>query len=188
MYAPLADAVIARPSPNRGYGRAIPRRRAVTWHISQGSLASTLDWLCNPRSDASANFVIGRAGELYELVPPDEAAWAHGKTCDPDLSNPIIAQTVNARVNPNLVAISIECVGYSGYGHTGSLTQPQADALQRLTAWCCLHYRLTCDRTHVLGHYQWDSCTRHDCPGFAPEEWREWIARAASLCYLWRGW
>lgn len=185
---PYIGRIIQRPSPNYGYPGASPIWRAVTWHISQGSLESTLDWLCDPASDASAHYVIARDGEIYQLVDLENAAWAQGKVDKPDLGNPIVRQTVEAGVNPNLRSYSIECVGYSQYGHAGALTVDQALALQRVTAYLCWHGRLSADRTHILGHYQWDDVTRPYCPGYAPEEWIEWIARVRSLCLLWRGW
>lgn len=188
VWAPLADEVVFRPSPNYGYGDAKPRWRAVTWHITEGSLDSTLAWLTNPASDASAHIVIGRDGALYNLVPLAEAAWAHGRVCRPDYKNPIVEQTVEAGINPNLVAYSIECVGQSSWGSGGSLTVPQALALQRVTAYLCWRSGLSADRTHILGHYQWDSCSRSGCPGFSTAEWAVWVARVKALTELWRGW
>jgi len=188
VWEPLADDIQFAPSPNFGYGGLMPWFRAVTWHISQGSLEATLSWLRNPASQASAHLVIARDGTIYNLVSLREAAWANGKVAEPDLTNPIVEQTVLSRVNPNLRTYSIECVGYSTYGRGGSLTTAQAGSLQRATAYLCWRSHLNCDRTHILGHYQWDSVTRHDCPGFSPQEWRDWIANAARLCHKWRGW
>lgn len=187
-YAPLADEIISKPSPNYGYDGAVPRWRAVTWHIAEGSLDATLGWLCDPASQASAHFVVARDGTLYQLVGLDVPAWCQGHIASPDLNNPIVAQTVAAGLNPNLVSYSIECIGYTGHGQAGSLTVAQALALQRITAYLCNRSKLTVDRTHILGHYQWDSVTRPNCPGFAPMEWANWIARTRALCALWRGW
>lgn len=185
---PLADFIHGDPSPNYGGYGAPFRARAVTWHIAEGSLDGTLSWLTDPRSSASAHVVIARDGAIFNLVSLDEPAWCQGGVCQPDVSNPIVRETVEGKINPNLVSYSIECVGYSKYGAPGALTQPQSDALIRVTALLCYHGRLTCDRTHVLGHYQWDSCTRSGCPGYSREEWTTWIARAAALTHLWRGW
>lgn len=188
VWEPLADQIHFAPSPNYGYNGQMPYFRAVTWHISEGDLDATLSWLRNPISLASAHIVIARNGDLYSLVPLKEPAWAQGGVHNPDMTNPIIAQTVNAGVNPNLRSYSIECVGMSSYGRGGALTTPQALALQRVTAYLCWRSHLTCDRTHILGHYQWDSVNRPNCPGHAEWEYRLWIARAAELCKLWRGW
>lgn len=187
-WPPLADHIEYVPSPNKGYGDVKPRWRAVTWHIAEGSLNGTIDWLCSPQSQASSHVVIGRNGEIFNLVPLGEAAWCQGRVDTPDLSNPIIRQTVAAKLNPNLVSFSIECVGYSTWGRGGSLTDPQRGALERVTAYLCYRAKLTADRVHILGHNQWDSRNRWGCPGFSPAEWGDMVARVAALTHLWRGW
>ena len=187
-WAPLPDPIIHRPSPNYGYAGAKPRWRAVTWHITDGDLEATLSWLTAPVSQASAHIVVARDGSLYNLVPLDQPAWAQGNVCRPDRSNPIVDQTVQADINPNLVSYSIECVGYSRHGVSGALTSVQSDALTRITAYLCWRSRLTADRTHILGHYQWDGCTRSECPGYSRDEWATWVGRVHALCLLWRGW
>ena len=185
---PLVDIIHYRPSPNHGYDGAKPRWRAVTWHIAEGSLDGTLSWLTSPQSQASAHVVIARDGTIYNLVDLDEPAWCQGLLCQADTRNPIVAQTSHSGINPNLVSYSIECVGYSDWGRPGALTEAQRDALVRVTAYLCYRSRLSANRTHVLGHYQWDSCTRAGCPGYSLGEWSEWIARVRNLCLLWRGW
>lgn len=187
-WRPLADPIIEHPSPNYGYPGETVRWRAVTWHITEGALGGTLSWLCDPSSNASAHFVVARDGSIYHLVDLDQAAWAQGRAVMSDLSNPIIRQTVDAGINPNLRSYSIECVGLSSWGKGGSLTQPQSDALIRLTAFLCLRSKLTADRTHIIGHYQWDGVGRAGCPGFSFPEWQEWIGRVRALALFWRGW
>lgn len=187
-WSPLADTINVLHSPNFGYPGKRPSWRAVTWHIAEGTLDGTLSWLTSPLSEASAHVVIGRAGEIYSLVALDEAAWCQGGKCDSDRDNPIVMQTVDAGKNPNLVSYSIECVGYSSHGHGGSLTEAQAGALVRVTAYLCRRSRLSADRTHILRHSQWDACTRGGCPGFSTAEMDALVARVHALCLLWRGW
>lgn len=188
QWLPLADRIIPYPTLNKGYPGRVPHWRAVTWHISEGSLDSTLSWLTEPVSQASAHVVIGRAGEIYNLVPLDEASWNQGIVADPDLANPIVKQTVEARENPNLVSYGIECVGQSSWGHGGSLTRDQASTLVKVTAYLCLRSRLTVDATHILRHSQWDGRNRSGCPGFSDAEYREYVSRAHELALFWRGW
>src|SRR6185437_5940701 len=188
MWAPLADHIIDYPSPNYGYSGMDVLWRAVTWHIAEGTLDGTLSWLTSPASEASAHIVIARDGTIYNLVPLIKPAWAQGRMLMPDVSNPIVREVYDAGINPNRRSLSIECVGYSSWVKGGSLTQPQADALIRVTAYMCYRWKLSADRTHILGHYQWDSVTRSGCPGYSSEEWREWVGRVRALCLLWRGW
>lgn len=188
QWPPLADNIIPYYSDNLGYDGKVPNWRAVTWHIADGTLEGTLSWLTSPVSQASAHVVIGRAGEIYNLVPLDEAAWAQGNRCNPDRHRAVIDQTDAAGVNPNLVSYSIECVGYSTYGKPGALTSPQLDALIRVTAYMCLRSHLTADKDHIFRHAQWDSCTRPNCPGYSVDEFNAWVARVRALTMLWRGW
>jgi N-acetyl-anhydromuramyl-L-alanine amidase AmpD len=187
-WSPLADVINHRPSPNYGYGSLKPNWRAVTWHIADGGLEGTLDWLTSQASQSSAHVVIGRNAEIYSLVPLTKPAWCQGNVCSADIRNPIIAQTTHSGLNPNLVSYSIECVGYSKHGRPGALTDVQAAALVRVTAYLCYRSRLTADRTHILGHCQWDGCTRSECPGYSLGEWSAWVEAVRQLCLLWRGW
>src|SRR5690242_21946835 len=95
---PLADMIQSRPSPNYGYFGERPSWRAVTWHISEGSLDGTLSWLTSPASQASAHVVIARDGTIYNLVSLDEPAWAQGNICSPDVKNPIVLDTVQREI------------------------------------------------------------------------------------------
>lgn len=187
-WTPLADEIHFRPSPNHGYGSARFTPRAITWHIAEGGLDGTLSWLTSPASNASAHLVIARDGKVFSLVPLREAAWCQGDVCRPNLDQPIVQQTHDAGLNPNLVSYSIECIGFSQFGHSGALTAAQAAALQRVTAYLCWRSGLSADKAHILRHSEWNSCTRGGCPGYSAEEYTDWVARVAALTQLWRGW
>ncbi len=177
--------VTSKPSPNRGYNGAAYKPEAVVWHITAGSGASAVSWLTSPASNASANYVILESGERVELVNPeagpDGAAWANGDVQKPDLSNALIAGWVRAGVNPNLKVVSIEHAGMSSAGKGGSLTPAQIEATVRLTAWLCQRFGIAPDQDHILGHYQINDVTRHNCPGFSAAEWSSWVGRIAAL-------
>lgn len=176
------------PSPNRGGYQGRRRVRCVTWHITEGGKDASIEWLRNPISAASANFVLDRDGGVTCLVPPGETAWSNGIVQNPDRTRRVIQETVAAGVNPNLVTVSIECVGNSSHGMGGSLTQQQAAMLVQLTAWLCCRFGLSADRAHIFGHYQWDGVTRAGCPGFSAAEWERWIADVATVTHEKRGW
>lgn len=178
-------AVTSRPSPNHGYPGAAYRPEAIVWHISQGSGASAVNWLANPASNASSNYVVVENGEIVELVNPeggaDGAAWANGDVKKPDLSNALIAGWVKAGVNPNLRTVSIEHAGMTSNNHGGSLTPAQVAATIRLTAWLCARFGIAPDQDHILGHYQINDVDRHYCPGFSAAEWSAWVGQVAAL-------
>ncbi len=185
IVAPSKPTVTSKPSPNCGYSGAAYVPQAITDHITEGSGASAVSWLTNPASSASANYVIKESGETVELVNPENgangAAWANGNYNQPDMSNPLIAGWVKAGINGNLRVISIEHAGNTSYGKGGSLTPAQVAASVRLKAWLCQRFGITPDRTHLLGHYQFDCVTRQNCPGWSDAEWASMVAQVAAL-------
>jgi N-acetyl-anhydromuramyl-L-alanine amidase AmpD len=185
MPTPSKPVVVSTPSPNHGYDGAAFVPQAVVWHITQGASQPSIDWLCNPASDASANYVIRENGQIVELVNPDAgpqgAAWANGIVNHPDTGNALVASWVAAGINPNLRSVSIEHAGFTSNNHGGSLTAAQVDATVRLTAWLCAHFGIAPDQEHILGHYQLDDVNRHYCPGFSAAEWAAWLDRVAAL-------
>jgi len=71
--------VIDAPSPNCG-----PRRDGmapgliVLHYTAMDSAERARDWLCDPRSEVSAHYLIGRDGRLWRLVGEDLRAWHAG--------------------------------------------------------------------------------------------------------------
>src|SRR5258705_541356 len=49
--------------------------RFIVIHVTEGSFPGTVAWLQDPRAHASANFVVGRQGEVQQLVPLHDIAW-----------------------------------------------------------------------------------------------------------------
>lgn len=166
-------------SPNFG-GYSTPRHvEAWCVHITDGS--NSLGWLCNPVSQASANYLLSRNGYLYELVPPDIAPWTNGDVQAPDMANPLIAGWVRSGVNCNTKTLTVECEGYTTSWQPGALTDAQEYVLVWLLAWGCAAYLLPPDATHIIRHQQLNNVTRHNCPGFSAEEWTGYIAATAAL-------
>jgi len=52
----------------------------IVLHATVGSFDSSIDWLCNPASRVSINYLIDRSGATYQLVPDSEAAWHAGRS------------------------------------------------------------------------------------------------------------
>lgn len=86
-----------RPSPNHGSAFSAGLPDAIIMHFTGGASAeSSADWLVNPQSKASAHVVIGRDGNIVQLVPFDTVAWHAG------------ASTYNGRSGYNRLSIGIE--------------------------------------------------------------------------------
>jgi hypothetical protein len=89
-----------RRSPNFTPGRGGKRIQWVVIHTTEGGFSSSVGWLTNPRSQASAHYVVGRDGtadavRIAQLVAESDTAWTAG----------------NFAVNQ--ASVNVELVGYS---------------------------------------------------------------------------
>jgi hypothetical protein len=182
MAVPKPTINSSHQSPNRnGYG-GVRRVEAIVFHVTAGGFSGSIGWLTNPAAGASSNYLIDKDGATYELVPPDQDAWANGQVDHPDTSNPAIARWLREGVNFNQRTVSIETVREtSANNQPGGFTPAQRDSLIALTAWLCERFGVTPDRTHILRHAQIDSINRPYCPGLAESELQAWVGRIAAL-------
>lgn len=51
----------------------------IHW-TATNNLSGTAKWLCNPDSKVSAHYLVGRGGEIYNLVDIDKSAWHAGRS------------------------------------------------------------------------------------------------------------
>lgn len=68
-----------KQSPNVG---GVCKPEILIMHDTASGLVmqGSIDWLCNPQAKASAHFVVGRKGEITQLVSTDQTAWHAGKS------------------------------------------------------------------------------------------------------------
>lgn len=138
----------------------------IVWHIADGTFNGTVSWERNPQSQTSSHFVLGKNGEIAQLVPLTEAAWTQGKVNNP--THPLVKMRKN--VNPNLYCISIECEGF-WKDTKGKLTDKQLKAAEYLTSYIVEEVdriygvEIPVDREHMIGHCEINSVTRSHCPG-----------------------
>lgn len=146
----------------------------IVSHIAEGTYDGTISWLCNPKSQASAHFVISKKGEITQLVDIREAAWGNGTSTDSKKNNHYSKSSLkivrDRKTNANYYTISIEHEGFYNQGK-GKLTPEQLEA----TIW--LHkyiidevkniygIEIPLDREHIVGHYQIDPIRKPNCPG-----------------------
>lgn len=125
---------IAVPSPNYWPGRRTRARvvHYVVIHDTESGCAAALNTFINPRSDASAHFLVCRDGRVYQLVRVADAAWHAG----------------NAYINDH--SIGIEHEGYVG----GTYTLAQYEATAAILRWVDAHdnLHLQWTRNAVFGH------------------------------------
>lgn len=55
-----------------------PVEGIIFHYTASGDTKRTVDWLCSPASQASAHFVLGRDGELWQLASLAERTWHAG--------------------------------------------------------------------------------------------------------------
>jgi N-acetylmuramoyl-L-alanine amidase len=71
--------VVFHASPN--HGAELVRPSLLVMHYTAGrSAQSAATWLCSPHAGASAHLIIGKAGDLIQLVPFNLVAWHAGKS------------------------------------------------------------------------------------------------------------
>lgn len=167
--------IIKKNSPNK-MSRKGWKPDIIVSHITEGSYAGAVSWLCNPKSGASAHFVVSKKGEITQLVDIREAAWANGTSTDPNKNNYYGKSSLklvrDRKTNANYYTISIEHEGFYKNGY-GALTPKQLEA----SIWLHKHIieevkkiygiEILLDRNHIVGHYQIDPIRKPNCPGRA---------------------
>lgn len=157
--------ITQKSTPNQS-GRGNYKPCLIVWHIADGTYNGTVAWEQNPASQVSSHFVLGKNGEIAQLVPLERAAWTQGVVNQP--THPYVK--AHGGVNPNLYCVSIECEGRWSETH-GALTDKQLAA----AAWLTCHIveeidriygiEIPVDREHMIGHCEINSVTRLHCPG-----------------------
>lgn len=77
-----ADGALWCPSPNFGARRDGAAPRLIVLHYTaMTSAEAARDWLCNPKAEVSAHYVIAEDGRLWQLVSEADRAWHAGAGC-----------------------------------------------------------------------------------------------------------
>jgi N-acetyl-anhydromuramyl-L-alanine amidase AmpD len=163
---------------NFSAGRSGQVVRCFTVHLTDGA-TSPIPWFKSPAARVSSHYVIERDGRIIQLVEEKNTAWTNGwdtdlpvSTYNPDFSVPLVRELWQTHVNPNLVSITVECTGTRAMG----VNDTQLASLNWLTNDVCQRYELPRDGRAVLGHMQFDSVSRPQCPGLTPAQWARVIA------------
>lgn len=138
----------------------------ICWHIADGTYNGTISWETDKDSKVSSHFVLGKNGEVAQLVPLDMAAWTQGKIRNP--THPYVKSHLS--INPNQYCVSIECEGF--WKETkGKLTDAQFNSAVELTKHIVSEVKklynvdIPIDREHMIGHCEINTVTRSHCPG-----------------------
>ncbi len=138
-----------RPANGGNYSGGFNRERdanidRLIVHVAQGTVAGTVSWFRDSRSNVSAHYVVGDRGEVVQCVRHADVAWHAG----------------NWAYNKH--SIGIEHGGYADNSRTWTEAKIRASA--RLAAYCCRRHRIPVDRRHIVEHNRVPG-TDHYCPG-----------------------
>jgi N-acetyl-anhydromuramyl-L-alanine amidase AmpD len=135
--------------------RRAPRAiRRIIIHITDGgpNINGTVSWFRNPIKDGkprkvSAHYIVGRNGEVVQMVPENDVAWHAGSA-----NGDSIGIEHNARApRPGKPALYPTAAQYCSSA--------------ALVRWLCDRYGIPLDRVHILGHAEADPSTMHGgCP------------------------
>jgi len=127
------------PNFSSRYGTAID---TLIIHHTGGSFPGCAEWLSNPRSKASAHYIITRDGDVYNLVDETKKAWHAGRGAF-DLNQDGTISNDERRFNARSIGIELESDGKS-------YTDVQLDMLKALTLDIVIRHDIP--TSHILGH------------------------------------
>lgn len=168
---------VQHPSPNftppSHYGLSEPRaiKLVVIHATATPGLDSPLEWLCDPNSKASAHYLIGRDGVVYQLVQDTMVSWHAGISEWKGLEwkNP---KTGVTSVNP--ISVGIELVN-SNDGAQDYPAEQKSSAAQVVADICKEHGLST---QCVVGHLDVAPGRKNDPVKFP---WVEFIASLRAM-------
>lgn len=141
-------------SPNYSKGRRGKRIIAIVDHITAGSFPGCLSWMKNPRAKASAQYLVTKKGQIFQLVKDEDTAWHAGFINKHTWS-------LYDGTNPNRYTIGIEHECISG----GELTEAQYQASLWLHKYLTEKWSIPVDVDHIIGHCRIDGVNRVNDPG-----------------------
>lgn len=174
-------------SPNC-YSRNGQIPRFIVLHIQEGFYDSGVSWMMNPASEISSHFLVGKNGDISQLVDLTKGAWTQGlvkgyvkgEYIDQYKLSNVEYVRQHSGTSPNLYCVSIEFSGfYNDFydkngklkekGCKGQLTKEQIQS----AAFLLKHiqseikriygHTIPLDEEHVIGHYQINPTGRALC-------------------------
>lgn len=150
----------SRKSPNYGERGGV-KPDMIVLHISEGYYDSGVQWLCNPKSQASTHFFVGKKGQVAQLVDIRKSAWGNATTFKSTTDGRYYKKSKNPLVkarpmSANRYTVSVEFEGF--YKDGGKLTEAQHKKAVSLINHIrkevkkAYGYEIPLDRTHIVKH------------------------------------
>lgn len=133
-----------KQSPNYKTGTPGRKITAIVIHYTGAlSMESTVSWFMNPVAKVSAHYVVGREGQVLQMVHDQDVAWHAGRSAmRPELPD----GDPKKEANVNGFSIGIELVGT----HDSGFTDKQLATLYSLLEVLVTRYKVPPER--VVGH------------------------------------
>lgn len=169
------------PSPNHSSRRGAVVDKVVI-HITDGSpsLSGCIERFCKAETKASPHFVVGRGGEVVQLVELDRAAWHASGWNRESVGIEHIARTPGELKGwaklPRATRLKLveDAAGADSESDPGLMpTEAQIAASVALVKWLCAKLGLPMDREHIRGHYESPTTQHEDC-GLGVEDGGIW--------------
>lgn len=147
----------------------------VVLHTMLGSLSGTISWFQDPRNEGqtSAHYLIGKRGELVQMVSEEKAAHHAGIINKPSQEAKRVLKKYfwGQYINPNWYSIGIEVESRMVNGVVEDLTIQQVDAIVMLLKNLHDHLGIAIDDVHVITH--------QDIASYKPnlKKWKEAILK-----------
>ena len=135
-------------------GRNGYQPKGIVIHIQEGTQEGTIQWFKNPKSQASAHFLVGKNGHIIQMVNTEDTAWHCGVVSHPKW------QHIIQGVNPNFYTIGIEFEGTTKDNPT--LTQMLSGA--QLILVISKKWSIPLNRDFIIPHREIDD--QKTCPGY----------------------
>lgn len=155
--------------PIKAYSaRGVHRPLVFVLHGTDGTASSAYNTFVNVANQKSSTMIATRTGELWQLVPVEQAPWTNGTTRNPT-SN--LIKSMPAGMNINLISLTIEMEEYPGCGGEGDITEAQFWSVVYGIKWMqsevkrIYGYTIPMYPERIIGHYQIDSTGKPSCPG-----------------------
>ena len=144
-------------SPSPKFSKRKEKITTIVIHITDGQpdISKAVKRMQTTTKDVSAHFMIGRAGEIVQLVKIEDVAWhargANGKSIG--IEHCARSPGELSKKDPGL-----------------PVTEEQYKVSSELVAWLCKNYDIPIDREHIQGHCELKDedgsflSTHRDCP------------------------
>ncbi len=158
-------------SPNHSSRKGAAVNKVVI-HITDGSpsLSGCVERFQRPETKASPHFVVGRGGEVVQLVELSRAAWHASGWNRESVGIEHVARTPGELKGwaklPRATRLKLveDAADADSESDPGLMpTEAQIAASVVLVKWLCAKLGLPMDREHIRGHYECPGTSHEDC-------------------------